>query len=392
MTIIVSAARTPVGKLGGSLSGIPAFELGARVMRAVVQRAGISPVLVDEAIMGNVLQAGQGQGPARQAALGAGLGIEVPATTINNICGSGLRAIHYAMAMIESGQAEVVVAGGMENMSQAPFLLPGARQGYKLGNATLVDSMLNDALTDAFDGSHMGVTAERLAQQYNITRGEQDAYAISSQEKARRAMQQQRFGDEIIPVEIGGKNGTSTLITEDEHPRPGITLEDIAELKPPFEKNGTVTAANSSGINDGAAAVLLMSERKARELGIDPMVRILANATTGVDPSVMGIGPVSAVQKVLKKAALSLQQIDLVELNEAFAAQALSVMRALKIDEDKVNVNGGAIALGHPVGASGARILVSLLFEMQKRQCEHGLAALCVGGGMGVATLVKGNR
>ncbi len=389
MTVIVAAARTPIGKFGGALSSIAASDLGAIVIKALLQRSGCSAEEVDEVIMGNVLQAGQGQGPARQAAIKAGLPVSVPATTINDICGSGLKSVNLAMAMIESGQADVVIAGGMENMSAAPYILPKAREGYHMGNGELVDSMLNEALVDAFDGCHMGITAERVASQYNISREAQDAFAAHSQQKARQALTEKRFADEIVPVEITGRKGAVSVFDTDEYPRAGVTQDNISTLAPAFQKEGTVTAANASGINDGAAALLLMSDKKAEQLGLQAMAQILGSASTGVDPSIMGIGPVSAVQKALDKAGLSLEQIDLIELNEAFAAQSLAVCQELKLNQDIVNVNGGAIALGHPVGASGARILVTLLHEMQKRQSTYGLASLCVGGGMGVATVIK---
>ena len=389
MTVIIAAARTPIGKFGGALSSIAASDLGAIVIKALLQRSGCSVEEVDEVIMGNVLQAGQGQGPARQAAIKAGLPVSVPATTINNICGSGLKSVNLAMAMIESGQADVVIAGGMENMSAAPYILPKAREGYRMGNGELVDSMLNEALVDAFDGCHMGITAERVASQYNISREAQDAFAAHSQQKAQQALADNRFVEEIVPVEITDRKGQVSLFKTDEYPRVGVTKDSISTLAPAFQKDGTVTAANASGINDGAAALLLMSDKKAEQLGLQAMAQILGSASTGVDPSIMGIGPVSAVQKALDKAGLSLEQIDLIELNEAFAAQSLAVCQELKLNQDIVNVNGGAIALGHPVGASGARILVTLLYEMQKRQSVHGFAALCVGGGMGVTMVLK---
>lgn len=389
MTVIVAAARTPIGKFGGSLASLPASDLGAIVIKALLQRSGCSANEVDEVIMGNVLQAGQGQGPARQAAIKAGLPVSIPATTINNICGSGLKAVNLAMAMIESGQADVVIAGGMENMSAAPYLLAKAREGYRMGNGEVVDSMLNEALVDAFDRCHMGITAERVASQYDISREAQDAFAAHSQQKAQQALADKRFAEEIVPVEITGRKGEVSVFDTDEYPRADVTQESIGTLKPAFQKEGTVTAANASGINDGAAALLLMSDKKAQELGLQPMAQILGSASTGVDPTVMGLGPISAVQKALEHAGLSLDQIDLIELNEAFAAQSLAVCKELKLNQDIVNVVGGAIALGHPVGASGARILVTLIHEMQKRNLEYGLASLCVGGGMGVATVVK---
>jgi len=389
MTVIVAAVRTPIGKFGGALSSIAASDLGAIVIKALLEKSGCSAEDVNEVIMGNVLQAGQGQGPARQAAIKAGLPVSVPATTVNNICGSGLKSVNLAMAMIESGQADVVIAGGMENMSAAPYILPKAREGYRMGNGELVDSMLNEALLDAFDGCHMCITAERVASQYGISREEQDAFAALSQQKAQQALADNRFVEEIVPVEITDKKGQVSLFETDEYPRAGVTKESISALSPAFQKDGSVTAANASGINDGAAALLLMSEQKAQALGLQPLAQILGSASTGVDPSVMGLGPISAVQKAVNRAGLSLEQIDLIELNEAFAAQSLAVCQALNLNQDIVNVNGGAIALGHPVGASGARILVTLLYEMQKRQSAYGLASLCVGGGMGVATVIK---
>ena len=389
MTVIVAATRTPIGKFGGALSSISASDLGSIVIKELLHRSGCPAEEIDEVIMGNVLQAGQGQGPARQAVIKAGLGVSVPATTINNICGSGLKSVNLAMAMINSGQAEAVIAGGMENMSAAPYLLPKARDGYRMGNGELVDSMLSEALIDAFDGCHMGITAERVASQYGISREDQDAFAAHSQHKAQEALAENRFAEEIVPVELSTKNGEISLFDSDEYPRAGVTKENISGLTPAFQKEGTVTAANASGINDGAAGVLLMSEEKAQALDLQPMARILGSASTGVDPAIMGIGPVSAVQKALDNAGLSLNQIDLIELNEAFAAQSLAVCKELNLNQDIVNVNGGAIALGHPVGASGARILVTLLHEMHKRNSVYGLASLCVGGGMGVATVIK---
>jgi acetyl-CoA C-acetyltransferase len=389
MTVIVAAVRTPIGKFGGALSSIAASDLGAIVIKALLEKSGCSAEDVNEVIMGNVLQAGQGQGPARQAAIKAGLPVSVPATTVNNICGSGLKSVNLAMAMIESGQADVVIAGGMENMSAAPYILPKAREGYRMGNGELVDSMLNEALLDAFDGCHMGITAERVASQYSISREDQDVFSAHSQQKAQQALADNRFAEEIVPVEITDKKGQVSLFETDEYPRAGVTKESISALSPVFQKEGSVTAANASGINDGAAALLLMSDEKARELGLQPLAQILGSASTGVDPSIMGVGPISAIQKAVNRAGLSLEQIDLIELNEAFAAQSLAVCRELNLNQEIVNVNGGAIALGHPVGASGARILVTLLHEMQKRQSEYGLASLCVGGGMGVATVIK---
>lgn len=389
MVAIVSAVRTPIGKFGGALSGITATDLGSIVIKSLLERVNCDAKEVDEVIMGNILQAGLGQGPARQAAIKAGLDISIPALSINNLCGSGLKAVNFGVAMIESGQADVIIAGGMENMSAAPFLLNKARWGYRLGDGEIIDSMLCDALVDAFDGCHMGITAERVAEKYNISRTEQDEFAALSQQKAQKALQSQRFSDEIVAVKIPNKKGDDFELREDEYPRPDVTAEGLASLRPAFDKNGTVTAANASGINDGAAAILLMSDDKAKALGLTPMAEIIGTASTGVDPAIMGIGPITAIQKSLEGSELSLEQIELIELNEAFAAQSLAVCKELKLKQEIVNVNGGAIALGHPVGASGARILVTLIHEMQKRQLTYGLASLCVGGGMGVATVIK---
>ncbi len=388
MVVIAGALRTPIGKFGGALASVPAPDLGAIVIRALLGQSGCDPSSVDEVIMGNILQAGLGQGPARQAARNAGLPDAVPATTINMLCGSGLKAVTLGMALIESGQAEVVVAGGMENMSAAPYLLPKGRWGYKMGDGAVVDSMTNDALIDAFDGCHMGITAERLAEKYGISRKEQDSFAAKSQQKAQQALERHVFSDEIVPVEVKDRKGKVDVVDNDEYPRPDVTEESISGLAPAFKEDGTVTAANASGINDAAAALLLMSEKKAKTLGISPIGTLVSGASTGVDPAIMGIGPVSAVQKALSEANLTLDQVNLVELNEAFAAQSLAVCKELGLNPDIVNVNGGAIALGHPVGASGARILVSLIHEMIKRDFKFGLASLCVGGGMGVAAVI----
>lgn len=386
--VIVSAVRTPIGKFGGSLADIPVQELGSIVIREAVTRAGIAPEMVEEVIMGNVLQSGLGQGTARQASVMAGLSFDVPSMNINNICGSGLKAVNVGAALIFSGDADVVVAGGMENMSAAPFILGKARWGYRMGNGQLVDSMVYDALTDAFDGCHMGITAENVAEMYGISRGEQDEFAALSQQKAEKALAENRFREEIVPVAIKLKKEIK-IFDRDEYPRPGITAEGISGMQAAFKKEGTVTAANASGINDGAAALVLMSAEKAAKLGIKPIAKIVAYASAGVDPKIMGIGPVFSTQKALKKAGLSVDSIDLIEANEAFAAQALAVSKTLGFIPEKVNVNGGAIALGHPVGASGARILVTLIHEMQKRDVRMGLATLCVGGGMGVSTIVQ---
>ncbi|MDR2651386.1 MAG: acetyl-CoA C-acetyltransferase [Prevotellaceae bacterium] len=386
--VIAGAVRTPIGKFGGTLTPVSVQELGSIVIKEAIRRAGITFDDVDEVIMGNVLQAGLGQGTARQSAVKAGIPYGVPAMTINNICGSGLKAVNLAASLILSGDAEVVVAGGMENMSASPFILKNARWGYRMGTGELVDSMVYDSLTDVFEGYHMGVTAENVAEQFNISRQEQDEFAAWSQQKAEKALNENRFKDEIVPVEIKEKKAIKIFDT-DEFPRAGVTAESISKLSPAFKANGTVTAANASGINDGAAALVIMSAEKAAQLGVKPMAKIISYASAGVDPKIMGIGPVYSTQKALSKAGLTINDIDLIEANEAFAAQALAVGKQLNFPNDKLNVNGGAIALGHPVGASGARILVTLLYEMQKRNAKIGLATLCVGGGMGVTTIVE---
>lgn len=387
--VIVSAVRTAIGNFGGGLQNVSASALGGVVIKEALQKAGVDANQVDEVIMGNVLQAGLGQNPARQAAIAAGLPQEVSALTINKVCGSGLKAIHLATQAILAGDAEIVVAGGMENMSQAPYLLRGARNGFKMGDQKLVDSMIHDGLTCSFNDYHMGITAENLCDKYSISREEQDEFAAWSQQKAQAAIESNRFADEIVPVEVPGRKGQVTVFAQDEFPRFGTTAEGLGKLRPAFKKDGSVTAANASGLNDGAAALVVMSRKKADELGIKPLVTIKANASAGVDPSIMGIGPVPAVKKALEKAALQLEDISLIEANEAFAAQALAVDRELQFNKEKLNVNGGAIALGHPIGASGARVLVSLIHEMIKRDSQTGLATLCIGGGQGVATIVE---
>lgn len=387
--VIAGAVRTPIGSFGGALSSLQAWELGAVAIAEALRRAGVAPDQVDEVIMGNILQAGQGQGPARQAAMKAGIPREVPATTINMLCGSGLKAVALAAQAIRAGEAEVVVAGGFESMSNGPYLLEKARTGYRMGDGALVDSMLKDALMDAFHGYHMGMTAENLAAKYNISREAQDAFAVRSQNLAETAVKSGRFRDEIVAVPVPQKKGEPLLVDTDEYPRFGTTAEKMAGLKPAFKKDGTVTAANSSGINDGAAAVVIMSAGAAQRLGVRPMATLLSTASCGVDPAIMGIGPAAAAPKALSRAGLTLDQIDLIEANEAFAAQSLAVGQELGWDLNRVNVNGGAIALGHPVGASGVRILVTLLHEMPRRGARHGLATLCVGGGMGVAATVR---
>ncbi|MEK3746167.1 acetyl-CoA C-acetyltransferase [Brevibacillus sp. FSL K6-0770] len=388
--VIASAVRTAIGSFQGSLAGISATKLGGIVLEAALERAGVSKDSVDEVIMGNVLSAGLGQNPARQAAIQAGLAHEVPSLTINKVCGSGLKAVHLAVQAILSGDAEVVLAGGMENMSQAPYLLDGARSGYRMGDQKAVDSMIRDGLWCAFNDYHMGITAENLCAKYEIGREEQDEFAAWSQEKAQKALGSGRFQEEIVPVPIPQRKGDPVLFAVDEFPRAGVTAEMLSKLKPAFKKDGTVTAGNASGINDGAAALLIMTKEKAEELGVKPLARIVANASAGVDPSIMGYGPVPATKRVLEKAGMSLSDIDLIEANEAFAVQSLSVGKALGFDREKLNVNGGAIALGHPIGASGARILVTLVHELQKREgVKYGLATLCIGGGQGVSTIVE---
>ncbi|WP_079507340.1 acetyl-CoA C-acetyltransferase [Mesobacillus jeotgali] len=387
--VIASAVRTATGAFGGAFSKVSAVDLGAAAIKSALEKANVSTDVVDEVIMGNVLQAGLGQNPARQAAMRAGLPETCPSMTINKLCGSGLKAVHLAYQAIAAGEADIVVAGGMENMSQAPFVLKGAREGFKMGDQKLVDTLLGDGLVCAFNDYHMGITAENLAEKYEISRSEQDTFAVKSQNRAEAAITSGRFKDEIVPVEVKQRKGDPIIVDQDEHPKFGSTIEKIGKLRPAFKKDGTVTAANASGINDGAAAVVVMSGKKAKELGITPLVTIKANASAGVDPSIMGIGPVNAVKKALKKTDMELTDIDLVEANEAFAAQALSVMKELDMSEENVNVNGGAIALGHPIGASGARILVTLIHELKKREQKYGLATLCIGGGMGVATIIE---
>ena len=387
--VIVSAVRTAIGKYGGSLANTTAAELAKIVIQEALKRAGMDGSEVDEVYMGCILQAAQGQSLARQAAVNAGIPVEVPALTLNNLCGSGLKCVNLAASLIMAGDADVVVAGGVENMSAAPYALPNARFGYRMGDGTLVDTMIKDALTDAFQNYHMGITAENVAEKYGITRQEQDEFAASSQQKCEKAQNVNRFAEEIVAVSV--KAGKETIMFDrDEFPRAGVTAQAIGSMKPAFKKDGgTVTAANASGINDGAAALILMAADKARELGLKPLAKFVAGASAGVDPAIMGVGPVYSTRKVLKKASLSIDDIDLIEANEAFAAQAVAVGKELGWDPEKVNVNGGAIALGHPVGASGARILVTLLYEMQKRGAKRGLATLCVGGGMGVSTIVE---
>lgn len=386
--VIVSAARTPVGSFNGALSGVSAVDLGVIAVKEAIKRAGITPDMVDETILGCILQAGLGQGVARQVAVKAGIPVEKPAFTMNMICGSGLKSVQLAAQAILLGDSDIVVAGGTENMSAAPYLLKNARTGYRMGHGEIIDSMIYDSLTDIFNNYHMGVTAENLAEKYGITREEQDQFAAASQNKAEAAIKAGKFKEEIVPVVISSKKG-DIVVDTDEFPRAGVTAESLAKLKPAFKKDGTVTAGNASGINDGAAVLILMSAEKAKELGIKPMAKIVGYGSGGVDPSIMGIGPVPAVKKALQKAGKKLEEMDLIEANEAFASQSLAVAKDLAFDMSKVNVNGGAIALGHPVGASGARILTTLLYEMQRRDAKNGLATLCIGGGMGTALVVE---
>ncbi|MGE6370683.1 acetyl-CoA C-acetyltransferase [Planococcus kocurii] len=387
--VIVSAVRTAVGSFQGALKDIPATQLGAIVIKEAIERAGIQSDQVSEVIMGNVLQAGLGQNPARQASIHAGLPENVPAMTINKVCGSGLKSIQLAFQAIYAGDAEIVVAGGMENMSRASYLMENARSGFRMGDQKLVDSMLVDGLTCAFNNYHMGVTAENLCDRYEITREEQDKFAARSQARATAAIESGRFDDEIVPVEIPQRKGEPVIFKTDEYVKSSSDEEKLAKLRPAFKKEGSVTAGNSSGINDGAAAVVVMSKAKAEELGLTPLATIVASGTAGVDPSVMGIGPVQAVKNALSKADMSLGDIELIEANEAFAAQSISVDRELAFNHDILNVNGGAIAIGHPIGASGTRIFVTLLHEMIKRDAKTGLATLCIGGGQGIATIIK---
>ncbi len=387
--VIASAARTPVGAYGGAFKTVSARELGAVAAKEAIKRAGIKPEDIDESILGCVLQAGNGQNIARQIALDAGIPIEKPAMTLNIVCGSGLRSVSLAAQMILAGDCDVVLAGGTESMSNAPYLLTDERWGARMGDKKVVDEMIKDGLWDAFNDYHMGVTAENIAEKFGLTREEQDALAADSQQKAAKARAEGRFKDEIVPVEVKGRKGKVTVVDTDEYIKEGVTKESISGLRPAFIKDGTVTAANASGINDGAACLVVMSEEKAKELGVKPLATIVSYATEGVDPKIMGTGPIPTVRKALEKANLTLEDIDLIEANEAFAAQALSVIKELGLNTDIVNVNGGAIAIGHPVGASGARILTTLLYEMQKRDSKKGIATLCIGGGMGTAVIVE---
>ncbi len=387
--VIVAAKRTAIGTFGGGLSSLRADQLGTRVIQALLEETGVAGDQVSEVLLGQVLTAGCGQNPARQSAINAGLPLSVPAMTINKVCGSGLKAVHLAVQAIRCGDAELIIAGGQESMSLAPHVLPNSRTGQRMGNWSMIDTMVNDGLWDAFNDYHMGITAENIVEKYGISREEQDAFAATSQQKAVAAQKAGRFSGEIVPVEIPQRKGEPVIVDTDEGPRDGVTTEGLARLRPAFRKDGTVTAGNASSLNDGAAAVMVCSADKARELGLTPLVTIKAHASAGVDPAIMGTGPIPASQLCLNKAGWTVDDLDLVEANEAFAAQAISVNRELGWDTSKVNVNGGAIALGHPIGASGCRILVSLIHEMVRRDSHKGLATLCIGGGMGVALAVE---
>ncbi|WP_422910293.1 acetyl-CoA C-acetyltransferase [Pseudomonas sp. MAC6] len=387
--VIVAATRTPIGAFGGALSSVSAVDLGAAVIRRLLQDTGLPAQQIDEVILGQVLTAGAGQNPARQSVIRAGLPHTVPALTLNKVCGSGLKAVIMAAQAIRCGDAEVIIAGGQENMSQAPHVLNNSRTGLRMGHGQLLDTMVHDGLWDAFNDYHMGITAENLAEQYGISRSEQDAFAAHSQLRACAALEAGRFVSQITPIAVAQRKGDSLLVSTDEQPRPSTTLQSLSQLRPAFKRDGSVTAGNASTLNDGAAAVLLMSEGKAQALGLPILARIKAHASAGVDPAIMGIGPVFATCRALEKAGWSLEQLDLIEANEAFAAQAIAVGRELQWDSAKVNVNGGAIALGHPIGASGCRILVSLVHEMIRRDAHKGLATLCIGGGQGVALAIE---
>ena len=389
--VIVGAARTPIGSFGGALKSVPARTLGAVSIKAAIERAGIKPEMVEEVIMGCVLQGGLGQNVSRQMSLDAGIPIEVPTMTINKVCGSGLRAVELAAQIIKAGDADIIVAGGAENMSAAGYVIPSARWGARMNNTQMVDMMVNDGLWEAFNNYHMGITAENIAEQWGLTREELDEFALASQQKAEAAIKAGKFKDEIVPVEVPQRKGDPIIFDMDEHPKFGSTIEKMAKLKPAFKRDGgVVTAANASGINDSGAALVVMSKEKADELGLKPLCTIKSYASAGVDPKIMGIGPVPSSQKALEKAGLKVEDMDLIEANEAFAAQSVAVGKELGFDPEKLNVNGGAIALGHPIGASGARILISLIYEMQKREdAKYGLATLCIGGGMGTAMVIE---
>lgn len=386
---ILSACRTAIGSYGGALKDVPAVKLGSEVIKEAVKRAGISPEQIDEVIMGNVLQAGLGQNTARQSAVNAGLPIDIPSMTINKVCGSGLRAVSLATQMIALGDADCIVAGGIESMSQAPYVLRTNRWGARMGNSEMVDEMVYDGLTDVFNQYHMGITAENIAEKYGITREEQDQFSYNSQIKAGKAIADGRFKDEILPIVIPQRKGEPKVVDTDEFPKPDTTLEKLAKLRPAFKKDGTVTAGNASGINDGGAALIVASGDFVKKHGLKPMVKILSYGSAGVDPSVMGLGPINSSRKALDRAGLKIEDMGLIEANEAFASQSIAVARELNFPMDRVNVNGGAVALGHPIGASGARILVTLIYEMIKRQERYGLATLCIGGGMGTAVVVE---
>jgi len=387
--VIASAVRTPIGTFGGSFKNVSAVDLGVVTAKEAMKRANIKPEMVEEVIFGNVLQAGLGQNVARQVSIHSGIPIEVPSYTVNKVCGSGLKTVALAVQAIKAGDADIVLAGGTENMSMAPYLLKEARWGQRMGDKMVEDYMVKDGLWDIFNDYHMGITAENIAEQYNITREEQDEFALNSQLRTEEAIKSGRFKDEIVPVEVPQRKKDPIIVDTDEHPRFGSTMEAMTKLRPAFKKDGTVTAGNASGINDGAAALIIMSKEKADELGIKPLANIIAYASAGVDPSIMGTGPIPATRKVLEKANMTVEDLDLIEANEAFASQSLSVVRELGLDTEKTNVNGGAIALGHPIGASGARILVTLLYEMDKRDAKNGLATLCIGGGQGISMIVS---
>jgi len=387
--VIVQALRTPIGKFGGKLKDISAVDLGAHVIREVIERSKIPKNEIDEVIFGNVLQAGLGQNPARQAAIKAGIPNEVPAVTINKVCGSGLKTVNLAAQAIKAGDGDIFVVGGMESMSQAPYVNQKNRWGAKMGDYKIVDVMINDGLQCAFNDYHMGITAENIAEKWNLSREQQDEFAAISQQKTEKAMNEDRFQDEIVPIEIPKRRGENEIFSKDEFPRSGVTKESLAKLRPAFKKDGTVTAANSSGINDGAAALIVMSKEKAEELGLEILAEIVAYASAGVDPKIMGTGPIPATRKAIAKTSLKIEDLNLIEANEAFASQSLAVIKELNLNTEIVNVNGGSISLGHPIGASGARILTTLLHEMKKRDSKTGLATLCIGGGQGAATIVK---
>jgi len=387
--VIVSGVRTAIGTFGGSFKDVSAVTLGAAAAKEAMNRANITPDMVDEVIFGNVLQAGLGQNVARQVSVHSGIPVEVPSFTVNKVCGSGLKTVALAAQAIMAGEADIVLAGGTENMSQAPYLLKEARWGQRMGDGVIEDYMVKDGLWDIFNDYHMGITAENIAEQWNLSREEQDEFALNSQLRAEKAIKEGRFKDEIVPVEVPQRKGEPIVVDKDEHPRFGSTIEGMAKLRPAFKKDGTVTAGNASGINDGAAALVIMFKEKAEELGIKPLATILSYASAGVDPKIMGTGPIPATKKALEKAKIDVEDLDLVEANEAFAAQSLAVVKDLGLDSEKTNVNGGAIALGHPIGASGARILVTLLHEMEKREAKNGLATLCIGGGQGIALIVR---